>query len=64
MTTKEKEWIEKCRQNPERYKIYIDNDSVTIDDITEEECVFAFGNYGEYFIKDLFDYLNCNSDFA
>ena len=42
----------------------VDNDSVTVDDVEIEDCVFCFGNYGCEFIKDILEYIGCNVEFV
>ena len=41
-------WIEKCKEHPGLYKIYVDNDDVYVasplDD--EEEEIYTFQNFG------------------
>lgn len=61
----DKEWIEKCRANPDKYKIYVDNDSVfVVDAETEETVEHEFLKYGYTFAKDLLEHLGCNVDFV
>lgn len=64
MTTLEKEWLIKCKQNPGRYKIWIDNDDIFVEDLQKDEFVFSFEEYGYYFAKDLLEYLGYNVDFV
>ena len=52
MTEQELEWLEKCK-NDLNYRIVVDNDSIWIDGVKEDECVFQFNSYGEDFIVDL-----------
>lgn len=64
MTILEKEWLLKCKQNPDKYKIWVDNDIIYVDDLQKEECVFDFENYGYEFVKDLLEHLGYNVDFV
>ena len=52
MTKQELEWLEKCK-NDLNYRIVVDNDSIWIDGVKEDACVFQFESYGEDFIVDL-----------
>ena len=52
MTKQEIKWLEKIKDNPS-YKIVVDNDSIWIDGLIEDDCVFTFDSYGEDFIVDL-----------
>ena len=60
----EKEWIEKCQKEPSRYKIWVDNDCITVEDTQDEDFDFAFSEYGYYFVKELLEYMGCNVDFV
>lgn len=62
------EWIEKCKANPEKYKIEVDNDSIFVINIEngedEWEVEHDFEEYGYYFAKSLLEYIGCNVDFV
>lgn len=63
MSVKDIEWIEKCKENPEHYKIYVDNDDISVCDCEkEEELVYTFAEYGYYFALQLLQYIGCNAD--
>lgn len=49
MTEQELIWLEKCK-NDLNYRIVVDNDSIWVDGVKEDECVFTFESYGEDFI--------------
>lgn len=57
MSIKDIGWIEKCKENPERYKIYVDNDRISVCDYKDEdgdgESVHTFAEYGYYFVLQL-----------
>ena len=59
-------WIEKCKEHPELYKIYVDNDDVYVasplDD--EEEEIYTFQNLGYDFIVQILNYIGCNADWV
>ena len=56
------EWILKCVDEKERYRIDVDNDCVFVTDIEKEECVFEFNHYGWEFVIDLLRYIGCNAE--
>lgn len=64
MSESDKEWIKKCKENPERYKIYVDNDCVSVCDCEDEEgdAVHMFAEYGYYFVLQLLRHIGCNAD--
>lgn len=63
MYEKDVEWLEKCKHNPERYKIFVDNDCVDVCDLNEGgESVYTFHEYGYYFALQLLQYIGCNAD--
>lgn len=41
MTEQEFEWLEKCK-NDLNYRIVVDNDSIWIDGVKEDDCVFIW----------------------
>ena len=65
-STKDKEWIDKCKNNPNKYKIYVDNDdvSVVIEKDGEEEAIYSFTNFGYDFIVQILNYIGCNADWV
>lgn len=56
----EKVWLNFIREFPEEYKIVVDNDSIWVDNISKEEYIFQFENYGVDFIVDVLRHLGCN----
>ena len=36
MNKEDKEWLQKCLDDPKRYKIYVDNDDIFVVEVTEE----------------------------
>ena len=56
----EKVWLNFIREFPEEYKIVVDNDSIWVDNISKEECVFQFENYGVDFIVDVLSHFGYN----
>ena len=61
MTPEEIKWLELCRAHPEKYKIYVDNDCVFVDD-GGEDVAFHFDGYGWQMLVDLFRYIGCNAE--
>lgn len=54
----EHNWLQKAKQNPKRYTIQVDNDSVWVVDTEqpeEEQFVFSFDSFKNYFIYELLD---------
>ena len=66
MNKEDKEWLEKCIQNPNKYKIFVDNDMIfVVDAINDmEESYYTFTNFGYDFVYDLLKYLKCNVEFV
>lgn len=60
----EMEWLNEVKNNPTKYKIVVDNDSIWIDSIEDEDCVFQFNNFGEDFIVDLLTAFGFNAEFC
>ena len=56
MTKEEREWLRKIKDNPS-YKIVVDNDSIWIDGLIEDDMVFEFQSYGQDFIVDMMNEL-------
>lgn len=56
------EWLEKCKAESERYKIYVDNDCISVTDLEQDECVHTFSSYGYEFALELLQYIGCNAD--
>ena len=71
MTKEDKEWLQKCLDNPEGYKIYVDNDAIFVVEITEEDpkgidsaVNYSFSNFGYDFTLSLLEYLGANVDYV
>ena len=62
MSKKDIEWLEKCKAEPERYKIYVDNDCVSVTDLEQDEDIYAFRTYGYEFALELLQYMGCNAN--
>lgn len=71
MNKEDKEWLQKCLDDPERYKIYVDNDDIFVVEITEEDpdgmdsdVNYSFSNFGDDFALSLLEYLGANVDYV
>lgn len=64
MTERERQWLEFCRQNKDRYKILVDNDDVFVVDLQSQDCVFNFQHFGWEMVIDLLRYIGCNAEGA
>ena len=62
----DKKWIENCKNNPNRYKIYVDNDNIFVVNITknEEEYMHTFQCWGYDFIVQILNHLKINADWV
>lgn len=64
-------WLKNCIDDPERFKIYIDNDELFVVEISkegneefEEGVVYTFSNYGQDFNVFVLEYLGANVDYV
>ena len=71
MNKQDTEWLQKCLDDPERYKIYVDNDDIFVAEITEEDpdgmdsdVNYSFSNFGDDFALSLLEYLGANVDYV
>ena len=71
MNKQDTEWLQKCLDDPERYKIYVDNDDIFVVEITEEDpdgmdsdVNYSFSNFGDDFALSLLEYLGANVDYV
>lgn len=64
MSEKDIEWLEKCKNEPEKYKIYVDNDLISVTDVEQDENVHDFASFGYEFALDLLNYIGCNAEFV
>ena len=62
MNKKEIEWLEEMRKNPSNYKIIVDNDSIWIDSLADEDCVFQFSDFGQDFIVNILNHMGFNAE--
>lgn len=69
--TEDDKWIKKCLDDPERYKIYVDNDDIFVVEVTEAEddyygdsIVYSFSCFGYDFVVVLLEYLGANVDYV
>lgn len=71
MNEKDIKWLQMCLDNPERYKIYVDNDDIFVVEITKDDpdgmesaVMHSFSNFGYDFIVDILNYLGANVDYV
>lgn len=62
MRTDDVLWLEKCKEEPEKYRIDVDNDCIFVTDLGQDECVHTFSSYGYEFALELLQYIGCNAD--
>lgn len=68
--SEDRKWLKKCIDNPDKYKIYVDNDDIFVVEITEEDpdgmdvSPYTFNDFGEEFIVWLLKELGINADFV
>lgn len=66
MTEKDKEWIEKCKEDW-NYTVMVDNDEIFVLDCQkddDEQLVYTFSLYGYEFAKELLQYIGCDADYV
>lgn len=62
-TDEEKGWIEKCKAEPQRYRIAVDNDCIAVGDWAHEGAnIFTFAEFGYEFARQLLRYIGCNAE--
>jgi len=49
-------------QNPNDYKIYVDNDCISVCKVDDENFNYDFSEYGYYFALQLLRYLGIDAD--
>jgi len=62
LNNEEIKWLKRCKENPIRYKIEVDNDDVFVTDRMDNECAFTFDNFGQDFIVQLLNTFDINAD--
>lgn len=71
MNKQDAEWLHKCIDDPERYKIYVDNDDIFVVEITKDDpngmdsiVLHTFTNFGYDFVVDILNYLGANVSYV
>ena len=64
MTQEDMLWIEKSKEEKEKYSIMVDNDCIFVVDKEKDEDVYTFNEYGYCFARDLLCYIGCDADFV
>ncbi|MHA1304083.1 MAG: hypothetical protein ACTSPI_10320 [Candidatus Heimdallarchaeaceae archaeon] len=68
MNEQDKIWLDKCKKNPEKYVITVDNDCVSVYEInSEEEYIsggeyYGFNTFGQEFTVELLKEMGLNAD--
>ena len=62
MRTNDVLWLGKCKEEPEKYRIDVDNDCIFVTDLEQDECVHTFSSFGYEFALELLKYIGCNAD--
>ncbi|MBS7020382.1 MAG: hypothetical protein KH135_00715 [Firmicutes bacterium] len=60
----DKKWIEKCKKYPSKYKIYVDNDMIFVEDVFTEESIYTFEYFDYDFIVQVLNYIGCNAEWV
>jgi len=58
----DKEILEVVKQHSDKYRVVVDNDSIWVEDIEEDEAVCYFSDFGEDFILTLCSFIGINAD--
>ena len=75
MNEQDKIWLEKCKQQPNKYAISVDNDNVSVYEVNpfEEDTdewynfdgeYYNFSTWGQEFIVDLLREIGINADYC
>lgn len=71
MNKEDIKWLQKCLDDPKRYKIYVDNDDIFIVEITKEDpdgmdskVLYSFTSFGYDFVVGILEYLGANVDYV
>ena len=68
MWNKEDEkWLEKCINNPEKYRIFVDNDDVFVVDAQNDDwegALYTFSEFGYDMLFHVLRFLKCNVDYV
>lgn len=66
----DKEWLKKCIDHPDKYKIFVDNDDIFVVELTEDDSEgmeispYTFNDFGEEFIVWLLREIGVNAEFV
>ena len=62
----DEEWLEKCINNPDKYRILVDNDDVFVVDVQNEECesLYTFSAFGYDMLFHVLKFLKCNVEYV
>lgn len=57
-------WLNKCKEDQDKYVITVDNDCAFVTDLVNFVCVHEFEHYGWRLALDLFLHIGCNAEEA
>ena len=63
----DEEWLKKCIDNPEKYRIFVDNDDVFVIDAQNddwEEALYTFSAFGYDMLFHVLRFLKCNVEYV
>lgn len=64
-TQEDHDWFQKIKENPNKYKIVIDNDCVSVDTVGDDpEDVYTFSSFGYEFIHALLNDMGINAEYC
>lgn len=62
MNREDVEWLERCKEEAEKYRVYVDNDCINVVDLEQDESVYTFSTFGYEFALELLRYIGCDAD--
>ena len=58
------DWLNRCKQDPGKYRIDVDNDCIFVTDLQADDCVHTFSSYGYEFAQELLCFSGYNAEFV
>ena len=59
----DKYWIEKCKEEPNTYRIVIDVNTIYVVNMNIDKALYNFRGNGIVFAQQLLNYIGCSSEF-